>query len=52
MVRAISKVLCGEDSVLNRVICDLGKTENDTDKYPNIIEDYETTKKILTEEYF
>ena len=37
--------------MLNHVICDLGKTDNDTDKSPNIIEDYERAKKLFTAEY-
>ena len=29
----------------------MGKTENDADKYQNVIEDYETAKNIFTVEY-
>ena len=32
-------------------MCDLGKTENDIYKSPNIIEDYETANKPFTAEY-
>ena len=40
MVQAVSKQLYGKDSVLSHVMCDLARTENDTEKYPNIIKDY------------
>ena len=42
MVHAVSKGLYGNNYVLSHVMCDLGKTENNTDKSPNIIEGYET----------
>ena len=32
-------------------MCDLGNTENDTYKYPNIIEGYEKSKKLFTGGY-
>ena len=51
MVRAIYKVLYGKYAVISNVMCDLGNTENSTDKSPNIIEDYETTKKLFTADY-
>ena len=51
MVWAISKVLCGKYAVFGHVMCDLENTENDTDKSPNIIEDYETARKLFTAEY-
>ena len=51
MVRAILKGFYGNDSVLSNVMCDLGKTENDIYKSPNIIEDYETANKLFTAEY-
>ena len=37
--------------MLSQCMCDLGNTENDTDKYTNINEDYETAKKTFTVEY-
>ena len=51
MVRAIPKGFFVKDSVLSHIMCDLGKTENDTYKCPNIIEDNETTDIVFTEEY-
>ena len=37
--------------VFIHVMYDLGSTENDTDKYSNIIMDSETAKKLFTAEY-
>ena len=37
--------------MISHVMCEFGKTENDTDKYPNKIEDYETAKKLFTVKY-
>ena len=51
MVQKISKGFYVKDSELSHVVCDLGNNENDTDKYPKIIEDYETEKKLFTAEY-
>ena len=51
MVRAIPKGYFVKYSVLSHIMCDLGKTENDTYKCPNIIEDNETTDIVFTEEY-
>ena len=52
MVREISKGFYGEYYMLIHVMCDLLKTENYTNKYPNIIEDYETEKKNITAKDF
>ena len=51
MVQIISKGLYGNDAVLGHVICYLVNNENDTEKYQNIIEDYDTAKKLFTSEY-
>ena len=51
MVQATSNIFHVNCDMISHVICDLGKIENDTDKSPNIIEDYETSKKLFTEEY-
>ena len=51
MVQSISKGFYGNDVVLSNIMCDSGKTENDTDKSPNIIDNYETEKKLFTAEY-
>ena len=51
MVWATSNGFYGKYSVLIHVMCDLVNTKNDTDKYPNIIEDYETVNKCFTAEY-
>ena len=40
MVQAITKVFHGNYFVLVRVICEWVRTENESDKYPNIIEDH------------
>ena len=37
--------------MLSHVMCDLGKTENDTDKPSNIIEGYETAYNFFTTDY-
>ena len=37
--------------MLSHVMCDLGRAENDTEKSPNIIEDYETANIFFTAEY-
>ena len=50
-LESISNVLCGKDDVIIHVMCDLGKTENDKDKYPIIIEDYDKAKKLFTTYY-
>ena len=52
MLRSISKGLYGKDDVLSHSMCELGKTGNDKDKYPNIIEDCETAKKLLLQSIF
>ena len=52
MVQAVSKQLYGKDAVLSHVMCDLVKNENDTDKSPNIIEDYETANSFLLQSIF
>ena len=49
--QTISRVLYGNDAVLCHVMFDSERNENDTDKYPNIIEDYEIAKKLFTAEY-
>ena len=51
ILRTISKVLSGNNSVLIYFMCELGKTENDRYKYPNIIDNYETANKLFTVEY-
>ena len=51
MVWEISKGLYVKDGVLSHVMCDLVKTENGAYKYPNIIEYYETAKKLFTAKY-
>ena len=51
MVWEISKDLDRKYDVLSHIMCDLVNTENDTDKSPNIIEDYDTAKNLFTEEY-
>ena len=51
MVQAIPKVFHGNYFILVRVICEWVKTENESDKYPNIIEDYETSEKLFIAEY-
>ena len=52
IVREIPKGLYGKDAVISHIIYDLGNTENNTDKSPNIIEDYDTTKKFLLQSIF
>ena len=37
--------------MLSHVIYYLGKTENDTDKSPNIVKYYEIARKLFTAEY-
>ena len=32
-------------------MCDLGNTKNYTDKYSNIIKDYDTANNVFTAEY-
>ena len=44
------KLFYGKYAVISPVMCDLGKTENNTYKYQNIIEDYEIAKKFFTAE--
>ena len=51
MVRIILNVLYGKYYVISHFLFDLVKTENDIEKSPNIIEDYETAKKLFTAEY-
>ena len=51
MVWTISKVFYVNDDVLSHFMCDLGNTEYDKDKYPNMIDDYDTAKNLFTVEY-
>ena len=44
--------LCGKDAVLSHVICDLVKTENNTEKYPNTIDYYDTATIFLLQSIF
>ena len=39
------------DSMSSHIMCELGKTENDTEKSTNIIEDYDTAKIVFTAKY-
>ena len=41
----------GKDVFLSHDLCDLEKIVNDTYKYPNIIKDYDTAKKLFPAEY-
>ena len=41
----------GNYDVLSHVMCNLGNTENNTDKYLNIIEYYEIERKLFTAKY-
>ena len=52
MLLAVSKGLYGKYSVLSHVICDLVKTDNDTEKSPNIIENYEIENIFPCRVYF
>ena len=47
MVQEILKGLHANDDVLSHFMFYLRNNENDTDKSPKIIEDYETAKKLL-----
>ena len=38
----------GKDAVLSHVVYNLIKNKNDTEKSPNIIDDYDTAKKLFT----
>ena len=51
MLRVISKGLYGKYDEKIYFLCDLVNTDNDTEKSPNIIDDYETAKKPFTSEY-
>ena len=51
IVQQITKGLYVKYAVISHIMCYLGKTENDTYKSPNIIEYYETEKKLFTAEY-
>ena len=47
IVREISEFLYGKYAVLIHVVCDLVNTGNDTDNFPNIIENDETEIILL-----